>query len=346
MVRSRFAAAAALTLLAATGWAFAGPVTGHNLLDNGEFEEDGVYPPVQLPTDWDTFVSTDPENWDGVKLYGSEAGHPYPRPDGHGMPLDGNKCYGDVAEDGSTATGKISQVLGTGTPGEMWVGGWVYSADNVLQNPYVKFALDQPATGKSWDSGELFYITGGTATWSWHEFTIPADYGFGFGEVIFSVEIKLGQGVGIGIHGMMADGLEVESAGLTAGACCLPDGTCIGVQSEDACLNHDPPGTWGGFGTSCELDVNGNGKPDLCEACVQHDPFADADGDNDVDQEDFGIFQACFTDTDDPGGAFDPVLCSCLDQDDDDDVDQQDLLAFELCASGPEVNAVPSCDGP
>ncbi len=74
-------------------------------------------------------------------------------------------------------------------------------------------------------------------------------------------------------------------------------------------------------------------------------PPMDADGDGDVDQEDFGVVQACVTGDGDPDGAFVPGNCHCFDVDDDFDVDQPDLDAFAQCASGPTVPADPTCGG-
>jgi hypothetical protein len=76
-------------------------------------------------------------------------------------------------------------------------------------------------------------------------------------------------------------------------------------------------------------------------------PFADDDRDGDVDQDDYGRFQACHTGqgpvTLDPG-------CACFDRDSDGagdgDVDQDDWGAFEACASGPDVPVDPTCDDP
>ncbi|MDM8006123.1 MAG: hypothetical protein QUV05_08260 [Phycisphaerae bacterium] len=71
-----------------------------------------------------------------------------------------------------------------------------------------------------------------------------------------------------------------------------------------------------------------------------NDPFADVDGDKDVDQADFAAFQACFTGT---GG----ILvggCECFDRLDDKDVDSDDAGFFEACASGAGIAADPNCD--
>ena len=79
---------------------------------------------------------------------------------------------------------------------------------------------------------------------------------------------------------------------------------------------------------------------------VCHHPFADVDGDGDVDQDDFGFFERCFN----PSGPVDPG-CSCFDRpqlpgypNGDGKVDQSDLLKFEACVSGPGIPADPSCD--
>jgi len=75
-----------------------------------------------------------------------------------------------------------------------------------------------------------------------------------------------------------------------------------------------------------------------------NDPAFDADGDTDVDHDDFGAFQACFTSVDPEAGVFDWENCGCLDRDGDQDVDEDDYSAFEACASGPDVPADPQCD--
>ena len=75
-----------------------------------------------------------------------------------------------------------------------------------------------------------------------------------------------------------------------------------------------------------------------------HDPRMDADEDGDVDQEDFGFFQSCFTGPDPAPEAFDAATCHCMDANGDDDVDEDDYAVFEACASGPEVPANAACD--
>jgi len=81
-----------------------------------------------------------------------------------------------------------------------------------------------------------------------------------------------------------------------------------------------------------------------------NDPFADADDDDDVDQDDFAIFQLCYTGPDQaiPVGA---NYCRCFDVNNaagtgipDNRIDEHDFGKFQLCASGPSVPADASCD--
>jgi hypothetical protein len=67
----------------------------------------------------------------------------------------------------------------------------------------------------------------------------------------------------------------------------------------------------------------------------------DADGDGDVDQVDFSIFQGCFTGAE---GSFDCSQCRCMNADGNTAIDDNDYDAFELCASGPGILADPACD--
>ncbi len=70
-------------------------------------------------------------------------------------------------------------------------------------------------------------------------------------------------------------------------------------------------------------------------------PYADEDADTDVDQDDFGAFQACFT-ADGVGvaGLIGAGYCACFDRepaDGDGDIDGADLAAFEAYWTGPNV---------
>lgn len=63
-------------------------------------------------------------------------------------------------------------------------------------------------------------------------------------------------------------------------------------------------------------------------------PFADTDGDRDVDQVDFGAYQSCFTGEGTPNAAYE---CRCLDRDKDGDIDIADFAEFEKCVTGPAI---------
>jgi hypothetical protein len=75
-------------------------------------------------------------------------------------------------------------------------------------------------------------------------------------------------------------------------------------------------------------------------------PFADVDGDGDVDQDDFAIFQACYSGPGRPAGPG----CECFDRPrpgfprGDNAVDADDLAAFDNCRSGPAIPADPGCN--
>jgi hypothetical protein len=72
-------------------------------------------------------------------------------------------------------------------------------------------------------------------------------------------------------------------------------------------------------------------------------PFADSDGDGDVDQTDFSAFQNCYTG---PGSLFAmSTSCKCFDRDNNQNVDSDDWAKFEACASGPGIAANTACDG-
>jgi hypothetical protein len=78
----------------------------------------------------------------------------------------------------------------------------------------------------------------------------------------------------------------------------------------------------------------------ICNTTVR----ADVDGDGDVDQADFAVFQSCYS----PGGPIpaSPTYCICFDTDGQNGIDQSDLSSFEACATGPGVPWVSSADCP
>jgi hypothetical protein len=112
--------------------------------------------------------------------------------------------------------------------------------------------------------------------------------------------------------------------GLSGGACCLEDLTCIETDWEDCELQG---GTFRGFGTLC------------AEITCCHYPWADADGDGDVDQVDFGIWQSCYTG---PGGGILPG-CECFDRNNSGSVDGNDFNEFMNCYTGANVAFNPLC---
>jgi hypothetical protein len=66
---------------------------------------------------------------------------------------------------------------------------------------------------------------------------------------------------------------------------------------------------------------------------------ADYDGDCDVDQADYQVFESCATA---PGVSL-SAGCDSRDFDSDGDVDQSDFAVFQRCLSGPDVPADPNC---
>ncbi len=87
-------------------------------------------------------------------------------------------------------------------------------------------------------------------------------------------------------------------------------------------------------------------EPPTRSPCINPELLFDTDNDGDVDQQDFGLFQSCYTGPDDPLGVFDMPTCRCMDADWDFDVDEDDYDVFEGCASGPGMAADPDCDEP
>jgi hypothetical protein len=69
----------------------------------------------------------------------------------------------------------------------------------------------------------------------------------------------------------------------------------------------------------------------------------DFDRDMDVDQEDFGYLQACYTGH---GVISEDPACQDASLDDDGDVDPTDFTIFQGCMSGANVPAEPGCAGP
>lgn len=73
-----------------------------------------------------------------------------------------------------------------------------------------------------------------------------------------------------------------------------------------------------------------------------NDPFADADGDQDVDMEDFALLQRCLA-IGEPIPT-DPEYCRCFDRNFDSALNGADIGFFTACGSGPGVIANQACD--
>ncbi len=115
-----------------------------------------------------------------------------------------------------------------------------------------------------------------------------------------------------------------------AGACCKPDSSCVDCLTESECVAEG--GRFQGESSTCET-VN----------CCPY-PWADGDHDGDVDQEDFGLFQVCYTGT---GGGV-PAGCDCMERTGDGNINQDDLIDFKDCYSGANVPwtqaGAPNCE--
>jgi hypothetical protein len=114
---------------------------------------------------------------------------------------------------------------------------------------------------------------------------------------------------------------------------CAPN--CGGPQPENCMdtIDNDCDGDTDCADSACATNV-------ACLDC--NDPFADADEDGDVDMDDFGEFQLCFSGPDGNVAAG----CGCYDRNGDGHISQPDFEAWRLCASGAEVPANPACDNP
>ncbi len=70
-----------------------------------------------------------------------------------------------------------------------------------------------------------------------------------------------------------------------------------------------------------------------------HDPFADTDGDGDVDQSDFSVMQVCYS-----GDEAYTSDCYCFDRNGTGTVNNLDFVAFQTCFTGAGIAADPQCD--
>ena len=131
---------------------------------------------------------------------------------------------------------------------------------------------------------------------------------------------------GIGTHNGVAEGWVATIGRLgPMSACCDADLNCTDETQPDC---EDGGGTYRA-GKHC----------DTYTCC--HTPYADSDGDGDVDQIDFAVFQLCYTGS---GGGV-PTGCKCWNRDQDNDVDAADFTAFNHCWTGPNVQFDPENPG-
>ena len=102
------------------------------------------------------------------------------------------------------------------------------------------------------------------------------------------------------------------------GACCVGSDhqICVPGQMESDCPSVS--GQWAGLFTTCPSN-----HADLCQICDD----GDANGDGDVDLQDFAALQMCFE-------IPYTVGCKCVDMDNDIDVDLDDYAGFHQGLGG------------
>lgn len=161
--------------------------------------------------------------------------------------------------------------------------------------------------------------------------------------VLDSVDLRDGTSADCNSNGIPD---ECDVATGTSADCNL-DGIPDECQLEENDCNSN------GIPDDCEPDEDNDGVIDDCDACPGTEPGTrvgpdgcplpvpgDFDGDFDVDQEDFGQMQICFSGTGVPQP--DP-RCTPAKLDADHDVDTEDLAIFMGCFTGPGVRGDVGC---
>jgi len=178
------------------------------------------------------------------------------------------------------------------------------------------------------------HVSWGTAADGWHTTTVPRAQGWRHLKIV--VHPYSGN---VGDVEFYVDDDLVGSGHRQAGADCrgVPV-TRIGIGSSPAHVDEDYiSNTYEFFWyDEVELSTETTGLP-----CANPELRFDADADGDVDQEDYAVFQACYTGAD---GTYDCPACRCMNSDEDTDIDEDDYGPFEACASGPDVAADVTCD--
>jgi len=116
-------------------------------------------------------------------------------------------------------------------------------------------------------------------------------------------------------------------------------GTCLPGEPNDITISYSTAGLSSGnyTATITVQDPAASNSPQVVTVHLEIKVTGDMDGDNDVDQTDFGYFQNCFSGI---GQEYEPN-CAYADFDLDEDVDQIDFSLFQDCMSG--ANLVPDC---
>ncbi|UCD30572.1 MAG: S8 family serine peptidase [Planctomycetota bacterium] len=107
-----------------------------------------------------------------------------------------------------------------------------------------------------------------------------------------------------------------------------------------SCYTIDPVSAADADSYTCVVsNTCGSAESDPAILTVNVSVGPDFDGDCDVDQDDFDLFQACAS------GPAIPLTPGCEDRDfdTDNDVDQNDFATFQLCYSGQNIPADPNC---
>jgi hypothetical protein len=87
-------------------------------------------------------------------------------------------------------------------------------------------------------------------------------------------------------------------------------------------------------------DVAGNtGYSPIYNVHIDYPPNPDLDNDGDVDQEDYGVMQSCYS----GDGALPEPGCGSADLDEDNDVDVYDAVIQQQCMGGPNNPPDPGC---